>query len=81
VYAFSVLVPLGFLRFLSPYNKPVLSPNIHLLNSHVIYCSFKQRYYSKDVATYLNDDIFLVFVCWTRGASQGVQGVTIVYIS
>jgi hypothetical protein len=34
-----------------------------------------------NIATYLNDDIFLVFVCWTRGASQGVQGVTIVYIS
>jgi hypothetical protein len=42
---------------------------------------FIQRYYSKDVATYLNDDIFLVFVCWKRGASQGVQGATIVYIS
>jgi hypothetical protein len=40
-----------------------------------------QRYYSKDVATFLNDDIFLVFVCWKRGASQGVQGATIVYIS
>jgi hypothetical protein len=41
-----------------------------------------QRYYSKDVATFLNDDIFLVFVCWTREASQGGQGVTIVqYIS
>jgi hypothetical protein len=43
--------------------------------------SVDQRYYSKDVATFLNDDIFLVFVCWTRGASQGVQGGTKVYIS
>jgi hypothetical protein len=40
-----------------------------------------QRYYSKDVATFLNDGIFLVFVCWTRGASQEVQGGTTVYIS
>jgi hypothetical protein len=39
-----------------------------------------QRYYSKDVATYLNDDIFLVFVCWKHlcfivfGVKQGPRG-------